>query len=131
MYPLINLNPEICNICYGEVIYTTNDKVYGKRYGSGYCYFCTSCKAYVGTHKPRPKEALGLLANKEMRNMRSRCHYLFDQFWEGKNKQTRESAYAKLAQALGIELADCHFGYFNLEQLKKAYDIISRWYKFK
>ena len=49
----ICLYPKTCNICGGEVIYTTNDKIYGKRYGSGYCYLCTNCGAYVGTHRPR------------------------------------------------------------------------------
>lgn len=55
----INLYPEVCNLCGGKVIYTDNKNIYhGKSYGSGKCYICTNCGAYVGTHKPRPKEAI-------------------------------------------------------------------------
>lgn len=59
--------PKICNICGGKVIYCSNAEIYGVEYGSGKCYLCTKCGAYVGTHKPRPKEALGLLADEQMR----------------------------------------------------------------
>ena len=61
---MINTQPEVCNLCGGKVIYTSNARVYhGREYGSGYCYLCLACGAYVGTHKPHPKEALGLLAD--------------------------------------------------------------------
>ena len=56
------LRPTECNICGGEVEYIPNKQIYGKSYGSGFCYHCTNCGAYVGTHKPRPKDALGILA---------------------------------------------------------------------
>lgn len=56
----MNLNPTKCNICDGKVIYTSNKIIYGKEFGSGKCYYCTECGAYVGTHKSRSKEALGL-----------------------------------------------------------------------
>lgn len=81
---MINLAPKKCNLCDGKVIYTTNDTIYGKRYGSGYCYICTNCRAYVGTHGPRPKEALGLLADDRMRKGKTVCHELFDKYWKGK-----------------------------------------------
>lgn len=76
----MDLHPKICNICGGKVIYVTNDRIYGKKYGSGYCYLCQNCGAYVGTHKPRPKEALGLLANRFMRETKMKCHEIFDGF---------------------------------------------------
>ena len=53
----MNLQPTGCNICGGKVEYISNDKIYGRRYGSGYCYHCTKCGAYVGTHKSRPRIA--------------------------------------------------------------------------
>lgn len=118
----ICLYPKTCNICGGEVIYTTNDKIYGKRYGSGYCYLCTNCGAYVGTHRPRPKEALGLLADKEMRIMKMKCHDLFDRQWT--NQHQRSMLYKKLADQLSIPIEQCHFGYFDLSMLKKAYEIL-------
>ena len=99
---MIDLQPTKCNLCNGKVVYISNSKIYGKEYGSGKCYFCTKCGAYVGTHKPRPKEALGILGNSEMREMKMKCHELFDRQW--KNEKTsmkrhiaRKKAYTELA----------------------------------
>lgn len=129
---MIDLHPTTCNLCGGPVIFTNNRIVYGKEYGSGKCYYCTSCHAYVGTHKPRPTEALGLLANPEMRKMKMQCHERFDAFWKQepssrKRHIARHNAYRKLADAMGIPLAECHFGYFNLDELQKAYQILCSW----
>lgn len=82
----INPNPTKCNLCGGQVIYISNSKIYGREYGSGKYYFCTKCGAYVGTHKPRPEEALGILGNVEMGEMKMKCHKLFDRKW--KNRPT-------------------------------------------
>ena len=49
---MIDKYPTVCNLCGGKVIYTSNARIYGKEYGSGKCYLCTNCGAYVGTHKP-------------------------------------------------------------------------------
>lgn len=78
----VYLRPTKCNLCGGNVIYTTNDRIYGKKYGSGYCYLCTACGAYVGTHRPRPKEALGILANERMKKGKRVCHEIFDKLWK-------------------------------------------------
>ena len=83
---MINTHPTKCNICGGRVIYTSNSRIYGREYGSGYCYLCQSCGAYVGTHKPRPREAFGILADERMRNGKKMCHSLFDPLWQGKPK---------------------------------------------
>ena len=124
----VDLHPTVCNICGGSVIYTSNDRVYGKKYGSGYCYLCTSCGAYVGTHVPRPRESLGLLADARMRKGKRMCHDLFDQKWKGKEHghKKRAAAYKWLAGEMGIPIEDCHFGYFNLEQLRAAYRILMK-----
>ena len=123
----VNKFPTKCNICGGTVIYTTNDKIYhGKSYGSGYCYLCTCCGAYVGTHKPRPREALGLLADKQMRLGKMYCHKLFDKKWKNKRggKFLREKAYKELAEKLSIPFKECHFGYFDIKMLRKSYKIL-------
>ena len=136
---MIDLYPTKCNLCGGYVEYISNDKIYGKKYGSGYCYHCTKCGAYVGTHKPRPREALGILANKEMQKWKIWCHDLFDKLWKGvpayvmadgtkvdrvKPKMTRGQAYFLLAKEMNIPFKECHFGYFDLPQLKRAYAIL-------
>lgn len=121
----MDLHPTKCNLCGGDVIYTTNDVIYGKRYGSGYCYLCERCGASVGTHKPRPDEALGLLANRAMKDMKMKCHELFDALWQ--NREQRNFMYEKLAAALGIPKEECHFGYFDLTMLHKAYEVLQEW----
>ena len=108
------------------MIYTSNAQIYGKEYGSGKCYLCTSCGAYVGTHKPRPREALGLLADARMRTGKQMCHSIFDSKWKGKPKahKKRQDLYRWLAQRMDIPIDDCHFGYFDLTQLRKSYKIL-------
>ena len=118
----MNLYPTICNLCGGKVIYASNSLIYGREYGSGKMYLCTKCGAYVGTHKPRPKEALGLLADKEMRDMKMKCHALFDEKW--KNQKNRREARKKAYKELGISVDECHFGYFDMDMLNKAYGIL-------
>lgn len=122
----MNKYPTICNLCGGKVIYISNSRVYGREYGSGKCYLCTKCGAYVGTHKPRPKEALGILANVQMRTGKKMCHAIFDSKWKGKPKahKKRKDLYCWLAKMMGISVNDCHFGYFDLKQLRQAYKIL-------
>ncbi|MEG0324063.1 MAG: zinc-finger-containing protein [Raoultibacter sp.] len=123
----ISLYPSTCNLCGGDVIYTSNADVYhGKEYGSGKCYLCTKCGAYVGTHVPRPDEAFGVLADKPMREGKMACHKLFDSFWRGKKnaRWKRAKLYEWLAGELSIDVRDCHFGYFNRETLSRAYSIL-------
>lgn len=124
----VNLYPKICNLCGGKVIYTTNDNIYGKLYGSGFCYLCTNCGAYVGTHKPRPREAFGILSDGKMRKLKHECHDRFDKFWQGKpnSSKKRKKAYAEMAKILKIPVEECHFGYFDLVMLKKAYKAIKQ-----
>lgn len=126
---MIDLYPKVCNLCGGPVEYVSNAMIYGRQYGSGFCYRCQSCGAYVGTHKPQPRKALGILANAEMRDWKQKCHSLFDPFWQGhKDRQMRrKNLYIRLAGKMGIDVQDCHFGYFNMDQLERAYKILERW----
>lgn len=126
---LIDLFPTKCNICGGKVIYTSNAMIYRKEYGSGRMYYCTNCGSYVGTHKPRPKEAMGILANADMREMKKQCHSLFDNKWINqptarKKYIARQKAYKDLAEKLNISIVDCHFGHFDMDMLNKAYAVL-------
>lgn len=123
---MINLYPTRCNICGGPVTYESNARIYGRQYGSGYCYRCESCGAYVGTHKPHPMKALGLLADEPMRTGKKMCHALFDLHWQGKPKarKKRNDLYSWLAEQMGIPTDECHFGYFDIDQLRRAYKIL-------
>lgn len=54
------------------------------------------------------------------------CHALFDPLWQGEKnaRQKRESAYRWLAEQMNIPFADCHFGHFDIHQLRQAYRIL-------
>ena len=126
---MIDLYPTKCNLCNGKVDYISNSRIYGREYGSGKCYYCTKCGAYVGTHKPRPREALGILGNEEMRNMKMKCHELFDLKWKNeptskKRHIARKRAYKELADKLHISAKECHFGDFDMDMLNKAYELL-------
>ena len=123
---MIDLHPTKCNLCGGKVIFTSNARIYGKEFGSGKCYLCTSCYAYVGTHSPRPKEAMGILANSEMRSWRHDCHNMFDLLWKNQEypAKARKALYIWLAKEMEIPHDECHFGYFDLYRLRKAYRIL-------
>jgi hypothetical protein len=128
---MINPQPVKCNICGGRVEYISNTAIYGREYGSGKCYRCIECGAYVGTHVPRPTEALGILSNAEMRAWKMRCHAIFDGLWKnGRDRKEqcdrRRKSYGWLAKKLGMSRSNCHFGYFDLPTLKRAYGILKR-----
>ncbi len=80
----------------------------------------------MGTHNPRPREALGILADDSMRRAKMLCHEIFDVLWKGKKHASRKrsAAYGELAKRLGVPLAECHFGYFDLPMLRKAYKAV-------
>lgn len=118
----MNKRPTICNLCGGRVKYVSNADIYGRRFVSGYAYLCVACGAYVGTHKNRPKDALGILADVEMRWLRAECHDLFDSRWN--TYEERSAMYKWLAGKMGIPVKDCHFGYFDADQLLKAKAIL-------
>lgn len=130
---MIDLYPTKCNICGGKVVYKKVEQVYGKKNikfkTSGYCYHCEQCGAVVGTHKSNPKEAMGILADREMCEMRQKSHKLFDTLW--KTKEQRTAMYQKLADELGIPFEECHFGYFDKEQLEKIYSILVKLWREK
>lgn len=128
----INKKPTKCNLCGGDVIYTSNSIIYGKEYGNGCCYYCTNCGAFVGTHKNNPSVALGILANPEIRVLRKQCHLKFDSFWvdiedKHERKRVRQECYWRLADEMDIYIDECHFGYFDAEELRRALRIISKW----
>ena len=120
----MNKRPTKCNLCGGMVKFVSNAEIYGRQYGSGYAYLCTKCGAYTGTHKPRPKDALGLLANSEMRKLKIECHDLFDAQWN--TYEERCEMYKWLANQMDISVKECHFGHFDIERLRKAKQILEQ-----
>lgn len=102
-------HPKRCPLCDGKVEYVSNSKIYGKEYGNGKCYKCIKCGAYVGVHN-NTDIALGILANKEMRQLKIQCHNYFDKLW--RNKKERNELYYKLSKLMNISKEHCHFRTF-------------------
>lgn len=118
-YPI----PEICIYCGDKVGLVSNATVYGKEYGNGKCYKCESCDSYVGVH-PDLKTPLGILANKELRELKKKAHFLFDPIWNKKDGISRTGAYNRLAIKLGIPTEQCHFGWFDKDMLLKTIEVL-------
>lgn len=116
--------PTKCNICGGHV-----SLIKTKKYKSGYMYSCDICRAQVGTHPTEPNVAMGILADSETRKKRVEVHKLLDRFWRSQTGRTKK--YSKLAQELGINEEDCHIAYMDLETLKKAEQILLKWWREK
>ena len=117
VYPI----PTHCIYCGCPVIFTSNAKIYGKKYGNGKCYKCTNCDARVGVHTGT-NIPLGRLANRKLRTLKTKCHDLFDKLWE--TKEDRYEAYLWLALKLDIPEKNCHFGWFDEGMLNKAIKIL-------
>ena len=107
-----------CNLCgSNHVNLVNNSLLYGKEYGKyPYVYLCTDCNAYVGVH-PNLKP-MGVLADNEMRELRRKCHDLFDKRWT--TKEERENQYNILGRQLGYERGRCHFSWMSKDELLKA-----------
>jgi len=107
----------------GEEIYPHRPDLFTKKF-----WRCRPCNAYVGCHKPNigygdGTRPLGRLANAELRAAKSAAHAAFDPVWqEGVVK--RGSAYAWLAEKLGIQAKQCHIGEFDVDQCKRVVQIV-------
>lgn len=69
---------------------------------------------------------MGILADDAMRKGKKMCHAIFDSFWKGKPKaqKKRKDLYSWLSNEMQVPIDDCHFGYFDIFQLRKAYVIL-------
>lgn len=107
---------KICPYCKSDSEYVDSVVVYGVSYGM--IYLCRSCDAYCGVHKGTD-EALGRLANKELRYWKKKAHEHFDKIWkEGLLK--RKKAYSELSTYLGIPRKYTHIGMFSVSTCKSV-----------
>jgi len=124
-YPL----EKTCPFCGHDVVFTSNKELYGREYGNGKCYLCRHCLASTGTHPDG--SPLGMLANREMKELKKVCHALFDPIWRTQKEVKRGELYTILADKMRIAKKDCHFGHFDVDRLTIAIQIMSEpyWYK--
>ena len=103
-----------CPYCQKDAEWTSNEVIYGRRYGKSWmCYWCKDCDSYVGCHQ-NTRQALGMMANKELRQLRMKCHALFDPLWK-EGSMSRKSAYHFLKKGTGIK----HIGGANEKDCQK------------
>lgn len=111
-----------CHLCKGNRIEVVHhDKLYGRAYGQWpWAYRCQDCGAYVGMH-PLTAIPLGTLADAPLRQARKDCKAPFEALWKS-GKLTRDQAYTELAAALGLKEGEAHFGWFDVDQCRRAQD---------
>ena len=110
--------PEQCdNCCSFNIELTTNDRIYGRRYGDWpHIYFCGDCRAAVGCH-PGTFVPLGRMADRQTRALRTKAHDEFDRLWQS-GLMSRSKAYNWLAAQLSIAPSECHISWLSKDQLK-------------
>lgn len=100
----------------------------GRDYGPVFaCSRHPGCDAYVSCHKSSG-EALGRLADAELRAWRKRAHAAFDPRWEAQvavrsKGAARREAYRWLARELGIPEGECHMSWFDVETCRRVVEL--------
>jgi hypothetical protein len=114
--PYCQRQPELVT---GEAVYPHLPELW-----DGNFYLCRPCGAYVGCHKGTTN-ALGRLADAELRRAKMAAHKAFDGYWKPLGVQ-RGAAYRWLAEQLGIDRKECHIGLFNVEQCGRVIELVRR-----
>lgn len=124
---------KICPYCSNKTEYVDSSEVYGNK-SYGMIYLCRPCTAYVGVHKGTDN-ALGRLANADLRKAKMEAHHWFDQIAKAegvinevwpvfiKNISNRNKAYLWLSKHLNISTDDCHIGMFDIEMCNQVIEI--------
>jgi hypothetical protein len=119
------LNPPThCDCCGAPgVKLVDNSEIYKRQYGDWpYAYLCGKCGAYVGLH-PHTDLPLGTMADKATRKARQQKRQ-FLALIESKFCGDRDAGYAWLAEKMGLDPKECHWGLFTLKQCEQAAQIV-------
>lgn len=113
---------ELCPYCDSPTLEVTGDEVYGPGRGYGHIkmFKCSgTCDAYsTSKWEYGARVSCGSLANKELRELRKKCHKLFDAQWKGKpnEKLARRKCYLWLQEFTQLPEELAHIGMFSPEQ---------------
>lgn len=120
----------ICRYCQNQsALLRLGDAGYPYRRDYGPTWTCTPCRAWVGCH-PGTTNALGGLANAELRAAKQAAHAAFDPLWQGKmtlegisKSKARRAGYDWLAAQMGIPFAKTHIGHFDVAQCQRVVEV--------
>lgn len=124
----------ICPYCNRKTEHVPDTEIYNQSYG-GMIYLCRECDAYVGCHKTRPLEALGRLANKELRQAKIEAHHYLDNLWQRRidkdctKGHARGKAYKWLREQMGISKDICHIGMFDVAECNRVIELCKPYFK--
>ncbi|EJN06451.1 zinc-finger-containing protein [Herbaspirillum sp. YR522] len=124
--------PKTCRYCQepAALLYR-GDKGYPYYQDYGPIWTCAPCKAWVGCHDGTTN-ALGGLANAELRDWKIKAHAAFDPLWKAKmardactKSKARRAGYKWLSEQMEMPIKRTHIGYMSVEECKKVVEICS------
>lgn len=126
----IDAKQKRCRYCLEPAkLLRVKDDGYPYRRDYGPTWTCIPCQAWVGCHKGT-ENALGGLANAELRAAKMAAHAAFDPLWQRKIERegcsknaARKAGYQWLSKQLGIPPEKTHIGYMNLDECKKVAEV--------
>jgi len=117
--------PVQCDYCGEDAELVKSSKVYGPGRNYGWMWVCWKCKAWVGCHDGT-KNALGRLADSELRQAKMAAHAAFDPLWRDHPDPPwgrpghRKSAYTWLADQLNLSPRHCHIGQMGVAMCQRV-----------
>lgn len=118
--------PTECPECGGKVSYGRLENFGLRVYGSGYCYYCLNCGAYIGTHRKQPEIALGIMTkSRNTKKLRIKCHEEEERHYD--SSRAHNILRIVLAKQMGIRPENCHFGQMDADELMEALGIMKEW----
>ena len=117
-----------CDYCGKSAKLVKSSEVYGPGRDYGWMWLCRPCQAWVGCH-PGTKNALGRVADAELRQAKMAAHAAFDPLWRDHPDPPwgrpghRKSAYTWLADQLNLSPRHCHIGMMNAGTCRRVVDV--------
>ncbi|AAY53453.1 gp150 [Listeria phage P100] len=115
--------PTKCPLCQGNIKYTSNADLYGKEYGNGMCYMCTSCRASSGVVSLSSREPSSTISDKPMKILKKACYGLLDQASRSCHTD-QDDIMEQLAVLMKVSVDDL-FNWLTKGELLKATAILS------
>lgn len=109
-----------CPYCGAPTQLVDDSEIYGRSFGTK-CYICKPCGAWVGCHKGS-EQALGRIANRELRALKHQAHLAFDPLWK-EGHMSRTTAYGILSRALKLPIEHTHIGMFDESLCRRVISI--------